>query len=270
MQIPKKDTNGFAYLLLTLVSIILTSSLTSINSINATSDSNNAWYIGKQLTKNMFAIYQIQDLEINNDRPFTMGIYFQGQDGEGNWNSTVWVYDQDRIVNGTVKFDSPSLLPLVNATEKELSQYLVSYRDSLAWVARYANSQHNQSLSAQWWTEQACQGTCRIGVLGIDNLSVPAGNFSTTVIGWQKNGITNKIWINKDFPFPVKATVYADLTSKSKPPIQFAFQLLSYGITRNPPLSVPEFSSSMFVASTFIGAITIILVSMKQQVKLRW
>jgi len=60
----------------------------------------------------------------------------------------------------------------------------------------------------------------------LDTVAVPAGTFDSVVMGWY-SGQKNEIWIVDEFPFPVKAKVYAWVTT-GIPPIQYEFELLSY------------------------------------------
>jgi hypothetical protein len=219
----------------------------------------------------MYLVYHIQSLSDNNNRPYTIGFYFNGQNNYGNWNTTVWAVDENSTVNGSIKLSAATLLPL-NSTDNQLHNYLEGYKDSVAWIAAAANSEAAASLSAKYWYLQNCQEACTINVYGTENVSVPAGNFITTPVGWDRVypnfHANNRIWIDKDLPFPVKGTVYYD-TLAPNPPYLFNFQLLSYGRDNTPPIPTPEFPDGIFMTFTFIGAIAIILVAMKQQVKLR-
>lgn len=194
---------------------------------------SDEWFVGKGAHKGMFVVYQLQQLDTNNDRPFKMMIYFKDQDSNGNWIAPVWIQDQGKTMNATLKLSSISLSPLATGnTSQEMSPYLDAYSNSLGWISAFANAAQPQSLSSAYWGKIANIGGAPISPTGTERIIEPAGAFNTTVVGWHK-GLDNKIWIVQDFPYPVKALTYAEVTS-GQPPILFAFDLLRAG-TGNPP-----------------------------------
>src|SRR5207237_10765240 len=71
---------------------------------------------------------------------------------------------------------------------------------------------------------------------GKDKITVQGGTFDTTKIVYHKS-VDSIIWIASDFPFPIKAQAYADVTT-GNPPTQYAFELLATGTGKPPTPSV--------------------------------
>ena len=84
-----------------------------------------------------------------------------------------------------------------------------------------------QALNAPYWGKIASIGGSPISPGSKAQVTIPAGKFDTTLISYHK-GVDNNIWINKDLPYPVKATTFADVTT-GNPPIQYAFELQAVG-----------------------------------------
>ena len=109
-----------------------------------------------------------------------------------------------------------------------------------------------QSLSAPYWGKIASIGGSPIAPGPAAKVTVPAGTFDTTTISYHK-GVDNNIWVNKDLPYPVKASTFADVTTGS-PPVQYAFDLLAKGNGKPPvPKSEAEVSQSPMILQTGRG-----------------
>ena len=72
-----------------------------------------------------------------------------------------------------------------------------------------------------------------MGTLGQHSVTVQGGTFQTWILGWTK-GVTNQIWVAPELSFPVKATVYADVTSGVPPPA-YTLELLQQGNSQTEP-----------------------------------
>lgn len=189
---------------------------------------DNNWYVGQGVKANMYVTYKIQSHDTNQGQPFTMTIYFKEYNSTGHyWIAPVYVNDQGAIINGTFHLSDLDLTALGSSQiPPSMSPYRSAYETSLQWLASFV-AKPGQSLSAAYWGKIASIGGPPISPTGQEKVSVPAGSFDTTVISWHK-GVDNKIWINKDMPYPVKAQTFADVTA-GNPPVLYQFELLSTG-----------------------------------------
>lgn len=201
-----------------------------INSNNAYASDDN-WYVGEGVKDNMYVTYKIQDYDTNNGAPYTMTIYFQKQDQDGDWIAPAFVVDEGNVINGTLNLSSLDMSVLGKGTQipDEMVPYVNGYKDSLQWLSAYV-PKPGQSLSSPSWGKIAAIGGPEIKPTGAEKITVKAGTFDTMKIGYHKS-VDNTIWVKDGFPFPIKAQTYADITT-GQPPIQYAFELLATGTGR--------------------------------------
>jgi hypothetical protein len=211
------------------------------------------WYVGKGVKPNMYVTYKIQSHDTNQGQPFTMTIYFKEFNDTGHyWVAPVYVNDQGKIINGTFHLSDLDLTALGSSKiPPAMSPYRSAYTSSLEWLSAFV-PKPGQSLSSPNWGKIAAIGGSPIGPGGQEKITVPAGTFDTKVISWHK-GVDNKIWINKDMPYPIKAQTFADTTT-TNPPIQYAFELVATGQGQPAvPKSVLEIPKSPLTLQTARG-----------------
>jgi hypothetical protein len=211
------------------------------------------WYVGKGVKPNMYVTYKIQSHDTNQGQPFTMTTYFKEFNDTGHyWVAPVYVNDQGKIINGTFNLSDLDLTALgTSQIPPALSPYRSAYTSSLEWLSAFV-PKPGQSLSSPNWGKIAAIGGSPIGPGGQEKITVPAGTFDTKVISWHK-GVDNKIWINKDMPYPIKAQTFADTTT-TNPPIQYAFELVATGQGQPAvPKSVLEIPKSPLTLQTARG-----------------
>jgi hypothetical protein len=210
-----------------------------INSNNAYASADN-WYVGQGVKDNTYVTYRIQDYDTNNGAPYTMTIYFEKQDKDGDWIAPAFVVDEGNVINGTLNLSSLDMSVLGKGTQipDEMVPYVNGYKDSLQWLSAYV-PKPGQSLSSPSWGKIAAIGGPEIKPSGAEKITVKGGTFDTVKIAYHK-GVDNTIWVKDGFPFPIKAQTYADVTT-GQPPIQYAFELLATGTGRPPePVSTIE------------------------------
>jgi hypothetical protein len=197
---------------------------------------SDSWYVGKGLEPNTYYTYQIQEFDTNQGRPFLMTIYFKEFDSNNNvWIAPVFVVDQGRVFNGTFHLSGLDLSALGSSqVPPDMQEYRNAYSNSLQWLASFV-PKPGQSLSAPFWGKIAAIGGSPISPSGSAEVTVPAGTFDTTVVTWHY-GEDNRIWINPNMPYPVKAETFAAVTT-GNPPIQYAYELQATGESQP---SVPE------------------------------
>src|SRR6478735_4663963 len=221
--------------------IVIMSALVILSSgFSRLAAADNNWYVGQGVKANMYVTYKIQSHDTNQGQPFTMTIYFKEYNNTGHyWVAPVYINDQGAIINGTFHLSDLDLTALGSSQiPASMSPYRSAYESSLQWLASFV-PKPGQSLSAAYWGKIASIGGSPISPTGQEKVSVPAGSFDTTLVSWHK-GVDNKIWINKDMPYPVKAQTYADVTTDN-PPVLYQFELLSTGQGQPPvPKSQPE------------------------------
>ena len=201
---------------------------------------DNNWYVGEGVKKDMYVKYTVSYFDTNNGRPFDITIYFKEQDEKGNWIAPVYVEDQGKVVNGTFILTPLDLTALgTSEIPPEMGEYRTAYANSLQWLAAYV-SKPGMSLSSGSWGKIASIGGSEIKPVGSQQLTIPAFSqpIDTTIVQYYKS-VASNIYIKNEFPYPVMARTFVDVTTGS-PPIQFQFILEETG-TGEPP--IPEMAS---------------------------
>ena len=226
------ENREYASLTSLLVVIVLISILVLPYSISggiaANAQQNDMWYVGKGAKENTYYTYKIQDHDTNQGQPFTMTVYFQDFNETGKyWIAPVFVVDKGRVLNGTFHLSDLDLTALGSSViPKEMSPYRSAYANTLQWLESFV-PKPGQSLSAVNWGKIGSIGGSPVNPGGAAKVTVPAGTYDTTVIAYHK-GVDNRIWVNPNLPYPVKAETYADVTT-GNPPIQYVYDLQATG-----------------------------------------
>jgi hypothetical protein len=226
------ENREYASLTSLLVVIVLISILILPYSISggiaANAQQNDMWYVGKGAKENTYYTYKIQDHDTNQGQPFTMTVYFQDFNETGKyWIAPVFVVDKGRVLNGTFHLSDLDLTALGSSViPKEMSPYRSAYANTLQWLESFV-PRPGQSLSAVNWGKIGSIGGSPVNPGGAAKVTVPAGTYDTTVIAYHK-GVDNRIWVNPNLPYPVKAETYADVTT-GNPPIQYVYDLQATG-----------------------------------------
>src|SRR5215212_6027765 len=190
---------------------------------------DNNWYLGEGAKQNMYVKYNIRELDTNNGRPFEMTIYFKEKDDKGNWVAPVFVVDEGRVITGTFRLSALDLTALgTSEIPPEMTKYRSAYTNSLKWLSAYVPFP-GQSLSSASWGKIGSIGGSEIKPSGTAKLTLPAfpKPIDTTIIRYHKS-VDSDIWVLNEFPYPVKAKTFVDVTTGS-PRVQFEFNLLATG-----------------------------------------
>ena len=226
------ENREYASLTSLLVVIVLVSMLVLPYSISggiaANAQQSDMWYVGKGAKENTYYTYKIQDHDTNQGQPFTMTVYFKDFNETGKyWIAPVFVVDKGRVLNGTFHLSDLDLTALGSSViPKEMSPYRSAYANTLQWLESFV-PRPGQSLSAVNWGKIGSIGGSPVNPGGAAKVTVPAGTYDTTVIAYHK-GVDNRIWVNSNLPYPVKAETYADVTT-GNPPIQYVYDLQATG-----------------------------------------
>lgn len=256
----KKRVFALTILSISMSVALMNTPISAIYSGSVYGQGDDKWYVGKGVKPDMFVTYKIENHDTNQGQPFTMTIYFKEFNDTGNyWVAPVYVNDQGKIINGTFHLSDLDLTALgTSQIPPAMSPYRSAYTSSLEWLSAFV-PKPGQSLSSPNWGKIASIGGSPIGPGGQEKITVPAGTFDTKVISWHK-GVDNKIWINKDMPYPIKAQTFADTTT-TNPPIQYAFELQATGQGQPPlPESVLEIPKPPLTLQTARGTYYITLL----------
>ena len=203
---------------------------------------DGTWYAGEGLQQGDYFSYSMCYFEYKNCSQFEMKFWVVGEitDGtEKKWLLDVVVIDGNKIIRGDMEIGK--IAPEPTGGTDNLSVYRDAYKSTLAWLSAYATAPTGdllgkgpKSFSQPSWGKIASIGGDQITPTESQTISVPAGQFESVLITW-KSGTTNKIWVVDNFPFPIKADAFVQV-SQGIPPQLYKFELLEYAqyVTSNP------------------------------------
>jgi hypothetical protein len=228
---------GSKFLTFTLLTSVLV--LGTLNMMTNAFAQTPEWYPGEGVKQGMFVKYRIQDFDTNERQPYTLTLYFQQQDQDGNWIVPAYVEENGRVLQGTLKL-SESMSPLAGGeVPQEMNEFIGGYQNSLLWLDAASSKFEPLSLTAGSWGKIASIGGQEVKPAGSEQVQFAAAQSvcgaptcEATRISWRK-GVDSNVWVVNEFPFPVKAETYADVTVPPQP-IQYAFELLETGSGQPP------------------------------------
>jgi hypothetical protein len=182
----------------------------------------------------MYLKYRIQDYDTNERQPYVMTLYFQQQDQDGNWIVPTYIEANGRVLQGTMKL-SEGMSPLLGGeVPQEMRDFVAGYQNSLLWLDAFTTVSAPLSLTAGSWGKIASIGGGEVRPTGTQQVSFAgaqslcgAPSCDATLVTWRK-GVDSKVWVVNEFPLPVMAETYADVTTPPQP-IQYSFELLETG-----------------------------------------
>ena len=228
---------GSKFLTFTLLTSVLV--LGTLIMMNSAFAQTPEWYPGEGVKQGMYVKYRIQDYDTNEQQPFTLTLYFQQQDQDGNWIVPAYVEENGRVLQGTLKL-SESMSPLAGGeVPQEMNEFIGGYQNSLLWLDAASSKFEPLSLTAGSWGKIASIGGQEVKPAGSQQVQFAgaqgvcgAPSCDATRITWRK-GVDSNVWVVNEFPFPVKAETFADVTTPPQP-IQYAFELLETGSGQPP------------------------------------
>ena len=228
---------GSKFLTFTLLTSVLV--LGTLIMMNSAFAQTPEWYPGEGVKQGMYVKYRIQDYDTNERQPYTLTLYFQQQDQDGNWIVPAYVEENGRVLQGTLKL-SESMSPLAGGeVPQEMNEFIGGYQNSLLWLDAASSKFEPLSLTAGSWGKIASIGGQEVKPAGSQQVQFAgaqgvcgAPSCDATRITWRK-GVDSNVWVVNEFPFPVKAETFADVTVPPQP-IQYAFELLETGSGQPP------------------------------------
>src|SRR5919106_1484779 len=230
------DSKFLTFALLGSVLVFGTMNMMMMNSAFAQTPD---WYPGEGVRQDMYVKYRVQDYDTNSRQPYTLTLYFQQQNQEGNWIVPATVEANGRVLQGTLKL-SDTMSPLLGGeVPQEMRDFVAGYQSSLTWLDAFTTVSAPLSLTAGSWGKIASIGGSEVKPSGTQQVTFAgaqgvcgASSCDATRVTWHK-GVDSNVWVVSDFPFPVKAETFADVTTPPAP-IQYRFELLETGSGQPP------------------------------------
>jgi len=220
-----------------LTIIISTGLISTVPQVFATT-----WYPGEGLKQGDFYRYNVCWTDWKNCAPVEIDFWVKNQTGDGaGWNLEMVAIDGSIVEKGIVSIGTET--PDPTYSDPNISDYAGVYKNTVAWLDAFSSKDNAQTFGSPSWGRTGGVGGQSVGSMGQHQVTVQGGTFQTWILGWSK-GVTNQIWVAPELAFPVKAIVYADVTSGVPPPA-YTLELLQQGNSQTEPSFLNVQSSSI-------------------------
>ena len=194
----------------------------------------SSWYAGEGLKQGDFFSYSMCHVDYKECAEFEMDLWIKGDKqvgSESKWLAEVAVFDGSKVIVGEMELGK--IAPEPTGGSQDLGVYRGAFKSSIVWLSAFATSDDSsggkgpKKFSATSWGKIGNIGGEQVLPMAIENIVVPAGSWETVQVGWKTGGVTSKIWLVDDFPFPIKAKTFTHV-SEGIPPSEYEFTLLDY------------------------------------------
>ncbi|MGY5144620.1 MAG: peptidase [Candidatus Nitrosopumilus sp. bin_32a] len=222
---------------LLFVSLASPSAFAQFQSGGVSSDTipkGSTWYPGEGLKQGDFFSYSMCYVDYKECTTFEMDMWIKGDKQTGSesvWLAEVAVFDGNKIIVGEMELGK--VAPEPTGGSPELGLYRGAFKSSVVWLSAFATANDDaygkgpKEFSATSWGKIGNIGGEQVLPMKIETITVPAGTWETVQVGWKTGGVTSKVWVVDDFPFPVKAKTYTHV-SEGIAPIEYEFVLLDH------------------------------------------
>jgi hypothetical protein len=203
-----------------------------------------SWYAGENLKVGDYFKYKVCHAEYKDCTDFWFSIWLEKEvtDGpEDTFRFQVLVEDGNKILKGQMEVGKLAPEPMGGTVSDNIMRYTSVYKNSISWLSSFATADSDQSgkgpkaFSKVSWGKIANIGGEQVSPIGMETITVPAGEYDTILVGWKSGGVTSHINVVDELPFPVKASTWVQVTEGSSPQ-EYRFSLYDYkeNVSSNP------------------------------------
>jgi len=207
-----------------------------------------SWYPGENLKINDYFKYELCHAEYKDCTDFWFTMWVEKNVVENNEEKLriqVLVEDGNKVIKGYM--DVGKLAPEPTGGSDNISSYRSVYKSTITWLSAFATAPTElagkgpKEFSDPSWGKIANIGGEQVSPIGLQTIHTPSGEYETIVIGWKTGGKSSHIWVVDDFPFPVKASTWVQVT-EGVPPQEYKFSLFDYkeNVSTNPFVNVVD------------------------------
>jgi len=199
-------------------------------------DHPGSWYPGENLKVGDYFKYKVCHAEYKDCTDFWFSMWLEKEvfDGpEDMLRFQVLVEDGNKVLKGKMDVGKVAPEPIGGTVSDNILKYASVYKNSITWLSSFATAEIDQpgkgpkAFSKVSWGKIANIGGEQVSPIGMETITVPAGEYDTILVGWKSGGITSHISVVDDFPFPVKALTWVQVT-EGVPPQEYRFSLYEY------------------------------------------
>ena len=211
---------------------------------------SGTWYLGENLKVGDYFKFKVCHASFKDCTEFWMSIWIEKEVFEGGeelLRSQVVIVDGNKVLKGQMDLGTVVPEPLGGTVSENIIPYSSVYKSSIAWLSSFATADIDQpgkgpkAFTLPSWGKIGNIGGEQVSPIGEETIRVPAGEYDTVVVGWKSGGITSHIYVVDEFPFPIKANTWQQVT-EGIPPTEYRFSLYEYeeNVSANPFINVVD------------------------------
>ena len=195
-----------------------------------------SWYAGENLKVGDYFKYKVCHNSYKDCTDFWLSMWVEKEVTSGPedvFRFQVLVEDGNKILKGQMDVGKIAPEYIGGTVSDNILKYASVYKSSISWLSSFATAEIDQpgkgpkAFSKVSWGKIANIGGEQVSPIGMETITVPAGEYDTILIGWKAGGVTSHISVVDDFPFPVKANTWVQVT-EGVPPPEYRFSLYEY------------------------------------------
>ena len=203
-----------------------------------------SWYAGENLKVGEYFKYKVCHAEYKDCTDFWLSMWVEKEvlDGlEDKLRFQILVEDGNKVLKGQMDVGTLAPEPMGGTVSANIMKYTSVYKNSITWLSSFATAPTDQpgkgpkAFMKPSWGKIANIGGEQVAPIGMEPTTVPAGDFDTILIGWKSGGVTSHISVVDEFPYPVKASTWVQVTEGASPQ-EYRFVLHEYkeNVSSNP------------------------------------
>jgi len=204
-----------------------------------------SWYAGENLKVGDYFKYKICHVEYKDCTDFWFSMWVEKEVTSGPedvFRFQVLVEDGNKILKGQMDVGKVAPEYIGGTVSDNILKYASVYKNSISWLSSFATAEIDQpgkgpkAFSKVSWGKIANIGGEQVSPIGMETITVPAGEYDTILVGWKAGGVTSHISVVDEFPFPVKASTWVQVTEGSSPQ-EYSFSLYEYDNVSSSPFA---------------------------------
>jgi hypothetical protein len=208
------------------------------------------WYLGENLKVGDYFKFKVCHASFKDCSEFLMSMWIEKevfQGGEEKLRIQVVIEDGNKVLKGQMDVGTVVPEPIGGTVSENIISYSSVYKSSIAWLSSFATGDIDQpgkgpkAFTDVSWGKIGNIGGEQVSPIGEETMTVPAGEYDTVVVGWKSGGRTSHIYVVDEFPFPIKASTWQQVT-EGVPPPEYRFSLYKYeeNVSANPFVNVVD------------------------------
>jgi len=202
------------------------------------------WFAGENLKVGDYFKYKVCHAEYKDCTDFWFSMWLEKEVTSGPEDKLrfqILVEDGNKVLKGQMDVGTLAPEPMGGTVSDNIMKYTSVYKNSISWLSSFATADIDQAgkgpkaFSKVSWGKIANIGGEQVSPIGMETITVPAGEYDTVLVGWKSGGVTSHINVVDEFPFPVKASTWVQVTEGSSPQ-EYRFSLYDYkeNVSSNP------------------------------------